>query len=219
MKNISDLTEKSEKRISKAVTKVLLYFNCVIISIWISERIGLGYSYPEISYASAAEFIFSLQIVIPVFIFLFVLVLSRTIVRLLVDLMALALTKPIDYYHLDGKSPMGFLIENNILTKELQPGQSYPGYLKRLVGQNKAAKKGKYWIEYMCVTLVTFWYIYNFIVPDRFPTLFYTWINIFIIVYFLIAFGSFVYLTYAVNLNKRIRKRLRKLALQKEKLL
>lgn len=215
-KNISDLTKKSEMRISKAVTKVLLYFNCVVIAIWISERIGLGYSYPEISYMSIARFVFSLQIIVPVFIFLFVLILSRTITRVLVSITALALKKPIEFFYLDGKSPTDFLIEHNVLTKDLRPGEGYAGYVKRLMTQKKAAKKGEYVIEYMCVTVITIWFIYYFIVADRFSTLYYTWINIFIIVYFLLIFWSFVFLTYAVNLNKRIRKRLRKLSLRKE---
>lgn len=215
-KNISDLTKKSEMRISKAVTRFLLYFNCIIISIWTSECIGLGYSYPEISYTSIARFVFSLQIIIPVFIFLFVLVLSRAITRTFVTLTALALKRPIEFFYLDGKSPTDFLIKQNVLTADFQPAEGYPGYLDKLIAQNKAAKKGEYWIDYTCTTFITIWFIYDFIVPDRFPTLFYTWINVFIIISFLYVFGAYVFLRYAVNLNKRIRKRLRKLSLRKE---
>lgn len=210
-KNISDLTEKSEMRISKAVTRFLLYFNCMVISIWISESVGLGYSYQEISYQSVARFVFSLQIVVPVFIFLFVLFSSRSIARILVLFTAWLLTRPIEFLYLKGKSVEAFLIKRNVLTKELQRGEAYDAFVELLAKQKKAIGRNKYWIEYTTAMVITLGLIYKAIVPVRFPALYYGWIYFGLICYFIFVFGAHVFLIYGIGFMKRTKKFLRRI--------
>lgn len=210
VKNISDLTEKSEMRISKAVTRFLLYFNCAVISIWISEYVGLGYSYQEITYKSIAEFIFSLQIVVPVFIFLFVLFSSRSITRMSILFTAWLFKRPIESLYLKGKSVEAFLIKRHVLTKELQRGEAYEAYVELLTKQKKAVMRNKYWIEYTTAMVITLGVIYKTIVPERFPTLYYGWVYFGLICYFIFVFGAHVFLIYGLGFMKRTKKLLRK---------
>lgn len=202
------ISKESEELIGSLAIKILFYFNCGVISIYIGELLGYTVHNAEIAYHDLVQFISGLYVIIPVFLFLFTILATQLVARLFVTLSALLIANSaIVTLNQPAKR---FLVKEKVITRNYEPGQAYPAYKATFSGQCDEADLVKLLMLYNSYVAVTTLFIYNIIVPERFPALFSIWINSVLWFFAVSIFAMAMYSEAVTNRNRELKNELAK---------
>lgn len=211
-----EISDESEKRTSKVVIKLLYYLDCVIIATWIGSKLGFKFNDLDISYRSLVNFFAELQIVVPILILLFTITISRTITKVVILAISLAIQLTLYLTYFGRKSIIIHLLNEEVIDKDLRKGKCFDSYLKSMNNRKKMIDENSLQFDYYSTLLITLWFMYCFIVSDKFPSLYFTWINVVLTIWTFFMLSLIGVLTYIDNKIREIRKKLKTIDLPTE---
>lgn len=173
-----DISENSEKKTSRIVIKALHYLTCTIISIWIAEQHGFKMTPFNFSLELLTSFFADLTIVVPVLILIFVIAILSVCNRLLAITASQLITLIAFLTYFKRQSVLIHLLNEKVIDKDLKKAENFNSYTKNLNLRKKIVSENYLQTNYYSLLLLAIWLIYNQIVPDKFPTLHFKWINI-----------------------------------------
>jgi hypothetical protein len=173
-----DISDNSEKKASRVAIKILYFLVCIIISIWTAEQLGFKMTAFDFSLRWLTTFFGDLNVVVPILIVIFVISALGIIKRLIVVTISQLISLIAYLTYFERKSVLIHLFKENVIGKELRKTENFAVYVKRLKTRKTILAENYLQTDYYSVLLLGLWFIYNWIVPDKFPALYFKWINV-----------------------------------------
>jgi hypothetical protein len=214
LKLFVEVSDNSEMRFGAIASKLIFYFNCIVLTFWIAN--GLGYPLDNFDSQPLQKLLAHYYAIIPLFIYIFTCMSFQIVSNLITSLAKLLMSIYFTHVVFDGQTFKEYWksIEKKIIDDE-EPQKKHKSFRKFVLGIKKDLKTTRPAFTYYCLSLVSIIFIYSTIIPMHFPSLHYTWICVLLWVTFVIYYCAVASMVFIEEKAKEAKSMLQKMDMHK----